>query len=791
EQASTGSQVITDDIFIAEEKKTRIGMFNYPEKEEQKKQEKDITQNRQSIDDKYSGRERDRNNIAREAKRFTGADERFRSVNNRRNNNDGTNDRKNEWRVANRDKYPPVKDNIEEEKDIASEGVREEKKPESLRSRREAHRRKFNLDVSKGKEERNSDRVNIKGGSWDSDKLDDNNDEIENHNDNQLKDKNDQKLESKDISEQKTVDIGKLEESGANHLEDYISKTEDTDLEKIEGYHISRLKDKNDDKLEDDDISKVDDVNIEQAEDYDTIQLEDEKDEVLEDNIIDLNESTVEKTEDSFSKLEGDDEIPDDTDILEIDDEDIQEKEDSNISELQDSDVEKTEEDYMLQLESDEVGKLDDRNTRKLDQDEIAKLVEGLKGAKGEEELVEKDIPDNIEANVENVSWEDEEENEAIENMDDNEEHVGEVNTDDNAEHVGEVNTDDNEEYVENINKKDEEVNIENLSENNEDTEIRFENDLINGEADQKIFRIEESDIKKFSLQDFGFSDDDEVIEENAGDNSEDDSETGERVYKIDFEDVEDIDEDIFKKISPESSDDENENGVYRINIEDIGDVEDIDDDYFQQLDSEEIEDNDDRESPSDNIQVIDDAVLDFDSPHDITSFTTPLNINGEEDLEEIKKDLKNLMQKKLSGENEEDSRPVLGDVSLLHALDSKERFERLLNLGADVNETDEIGRNALHYLCNEVGKTGGHHLYLIRLLVENGVDVNCRDEEGNTPLHLIHNARGNAPAAIKYLKINGARLDIKNNAGFTPYEEAERRDERHLMSLLIYEGKE
>ncbi len=181
------------------------------------------------------------------------------------------------------------------------------------------------------------------------------------------------------------------------------------------------------------------------------------------------------------------------------------------------------------------------------------------------------------------------------------------------------------------------------------------------------------------------------------------------------------------------------------------------------------------------NIQVIDDAVLDFESPK-----LSSLDLNMvDDDLVSIKEDSKNTEDEGSKESKKSKSKPNLGDISLIKAIDSKSKFEKLINLGADVNEQDELGRTALHYLCKDVGWVGGNHLYLIRLLIENDIDVNCQDLKGNTALHLLNSARGNTPAAIKYLKINGAELDIRNYKGFTPYEVAERRGDMALMNLL------
>ena len=59
---------------------------------------------------------------------------------------------------------------------------------------------------------------------------------------------------------------------------------------------------------------------------------------------------------------------------------------------------------------------------------------------------------------------------------------------------------------------------------------------------------------------------------------------------------------------------------------------------------------------------------------------------------------------------------------------------QRLLSLGYQPNEFDELGKTPLHYAAER------GHLEVIKLLVASGADVNANDERviGNTPLRQV-----------------------------------------------------
>jgi ankyrin repeat protein len=89
---------------------------------------------------------------------------------------------------------------------------------------------------------------------------------------------------------------------------------------------------------------------------------------------------------------------------------------------------------------------------------------------------------------------------------------------------------------------------------------------------------------------------------------------------------------------------------------------------------------------------------------------------------------------------------------------------KRLLQQGANVNDTDAFGESAL---CRAL--TYGY-MDIARILIENGADLNTQNRLGNTPLIIVINtsyASGREDIARLLLQ-KGANIDIKNKAGET-----------------------
>lgn len=66
----------------------------------------------------------------------------------------------------------------------------------------------------------------------------------------------------------------------------------------------------------------------------------------------------------------------------------------------------------------------------------------------------------------------------------------------------------------------------------------------------------------------------------------------------------------------------------------------------------------------------------------------------------------------------------------------------RLLDLGANVHERDNIGMTPLHYACKSRNSKSASRFELITALITHGADVNAQDEDGQTPLHTASKIR-------------------------------------------------
>jgi ankyrin repeat protein len=107
------------------------------------------------------------------------------------------------------------------------------------------------------------------------------------------------------------------------------------------------------------------------------------------------------------------------------------------------------------------------------------------------------------------------------------------------------------------------------------------------------------------------------------------------------------------------------------------------------------------------------------------------------------------------------------------------EYLKRLLNAGADINQTDSDGYSALHMALLANFENQETYTEVINFLIDRGIDANLQDLTGQTALHYSIE-QSNLPLIQKLLS-NNAKVHIKDEIGVSPYSLALRTNSKVL----------
>ncbi len=125
------------------------------------------------------------------------------------------------------------------------------------------------------------------------------------------------------------------------------------------------------------------------------------------------------------------------------------------------------------------------------------------------------------------------------------------------------------------------------------------------------------------------------------------------------------------------------------------------------------------------------------------------------------------------------------GESPLHYAAESGQSsmVELLVRCGADPNVKDRSGNTPFHYAA------ASGQLSMIEVLVRCGADPNVKNKLGNTALHsAIHHSNSRLDK-VKVLVKNGARLDIKDDEGYTPFTLAKDRNDKYTAIVKFFES--
>ena len=138
----------------------------------------------------------------------------------------------------------------------------------------------------------------------------------------------------------------------------------------------------------------------------------------------------------------------------------------------------------------------------------------------------------------------------------------------------------------------------------------------------------------------------------------------------------------------------------------------------------------------------------------------------------------------------------VLNKQLLRHASSSGNAFMKTLLInnalsqGADVNAVDEYGLTTLHYAINQ------GHINIVKLLIVQGACLDIKDNAGRAPIHYAAEAAYAASKPQKWsvgmvqLLIDaGADINVKDGIGWTPLHYAAYHFKKYLIEVLVERG--
>jgi ankyrin repeat protein len=121
--------------------------------------------------------------------------------------------------------------------------------------------------------------------------------------------------------------------------------------------------------------------------------------------------------------------------------------------------------------------------------------------------------------------------------------------------------------------------------------------------------------------------------------------------------------------------------------------------------------------------------------------------------------------------------------------------MRRLIAAGADATLVQKSGATPVMLAIGAVSAGGGEEdgrvteddaSEAVQIALAAGVDVNAAGSNGDTALHAAATTAGGLPAVIRLLAAAGARTDVKNKAGRTPLEAAERAREPNQAVIAL-----